>query len=162
MLQATMHHPEPRVRREVVVALGQVSPALARPLLLEMLNEADTRMFTSVLHQLAAVRDPGVARVLVGYLCDPKFEQRSGEERRAVYAAVAGVGTDDILPELEAELVKGAPWPFTGDDEHRLAVARCIARIGTVRALEALQRGAESRRPSVRQVCLEGLRSVRG
>lgn len=162
MLEATMRHPEPRVRREVIAALGQVSPARARGLLLGMLTEADSRMFASVLHQLAAVRDAEVARVLAGYLRDPKFEQRSGEERRAVYAAIAAAGTDDILPDLEAELVKGGTWPFTGDDEHRLAVARCIARFGTIRALDVLQRGAESRRPSIRQVCLDALRSVRG
>jgi HEAT repeat protein len=162
MLEAPMRHPEPRVRREVVAALGQVSAPVARPLLLEMLNEGDSRLFASILHQLAASRDADVARVLAGYLRDPKFEQRSGEERRAVYAALAGAGTDDILPDLEAELVKGGAWPFTGDDEHRFAVARCIARLGTVRAIEALQRGAASRRPSVRQACVEALRSVRG
>jgi hypothetical protein len=162
LLKTAIRHPEPRVRREVVVALGQVSPAQARPLLMEMLEDADSRLFCSILHQLASQRDTEIARLVLGYLREPGFEQRPGEERRAIYAALASSGTDDVLIDLEAELVKtSGAWPSRGAEEHRLAMARCVARLGTPRALAVLERGAEAKRPGLRQACAEALRTVR-
>lgn len=160
MLRAALRNPEPRVHREVVAALGQANPDLARPLLLELLPGADSRLFASILHQLAIGRDTEIARLLVGLLRDAAFEQRPAEEKRAVYAALATAGTDEVLTELEAELIKGG-WPTRGADDHRLAIARSIARIGTVQARAVLERGAQSKRPNVRQVCAEALRSMR-
>src|SRR5438477_525778 len=128
MLKTVIRHPEPRVRREVVAALGQLSPEIGHPLLIEMLDDAEPRLFCSILHQLSSRRDTEVARLVLRYVQDPAFEQRPGEERRAIYAALATTGTDDVLTDLEGELVKGGGWPSRSGDEHRAAVARCVAR----------------------------------
>lgn len=159
LLRTAMRHRDPRVRREVVAALGQVDPATARPMLLELVPGADTRLFCSILHQLSFERDPATARMLIGYLQDAAFEQRPDDEKRAIYAALAAVGTDDVLPELEAELAKWN-WLSRGIDAHRQAIARCVARVGTVRARALLERGVGSKRAAVREVCAEALRSV--
>jgi len=161
LLRTAMRHRDPRVRREVAAALGQVDPATARPLLLELVPGADTRLFCSILHQLSFERDTPTARLLIGYLQDPSFEHRVEDEKRAIYAALAAVGTDDVLPELEAELAKGN-WLSRGLDAHRQAIARCIARLGTVRACALLERGVASKRAALREVCAEALRSVHG
>ncbi|MEO5617639.1 MAG: HEAT repeat domain-containing protein, partial [Candidatus Eisenbacteria bacterium] len=44
LLQTAARHADPRVRQEVVAALGQVDARLARPLLIRMLDGADTRL----------------------------------------------------------------------------------------------------------------------
>lgn len=156
LLQVALRHAEPRVRQEVAAALGQVEPKLARPLLVRMLDGADTRMFCSVLHQLSAERDPGVARLLLGYLQDPGFEQRASEEKHAIYSALSATGGDEVVPELDAELMKGN-WFSRNQEAHRQAVARCVARIGTPLAKEVLERGAQSRRGPVRKACEDAL-----
>jgi HEAT repeat protein len=156
LLRSTLSHPEPRVRQEAVAAIGQVDPALARPILLKALGNADTRMFCAVLHQLSAARDIGTARVLMGYLLDPHFDQRPQEERRAIYSALSGVASDEVVPELEAELMKGN-WFARGQEAHRQAVARVLARIGTTAARNVLQRGALSKRPPVRKACEDAI-----
>jgi hypothetical protein len=161
LLRTAMRHRDPRVRREVAAALGQVDPATARPLLLELLPGADSRLFCSILHQMSFERDTPTARLLVGYLQDSSFEHRAEDEKRAIYAALAAVGTDDVLPELEAELAKGH-WLSRGIDAHRQEIARCIARVGTVRACALLERGVASKRAALREVCAEALRSVHG
>jgi hypothetical protein len=94
------------------------------------------------------------------YLQQEKFPERPPEERRAIYAAVASVGGNEIVPDLEAELLK-ANW-FDRDQEiHRHNVARCLARVGTPRAREALERAANSKRPPVRQAAQAGLALLR-
>jgi hypothetical protein len=159
MLRGALHHGDPRVRHEVVTALGTVAPAVARPMLTELLSGADSRLFCAILARLGGERDTATARMLVGYLQSTTFEQRPDEEKRAIYNALSATGTDDVLPELELELVKGN-WMSRGLETHRAAIARCIARIGTPRARILLERGAESKRATVRAACLEVLKRL--
>jgi hypothetical protein len=156
LLETAMRHPEPRVRQEVIAALGQADPEQARPLLLGMLANADVRSFCSVLHQLSVARDPRTAGTLMGYMQDPLFEQRPLEVRRALYSALAATGGDEVVPDLEQELHKGN-WFSRYQEAHRQAVARCIARIGTPAARTVLERGARSKRAPVRKACLDAL-----
>jgi hypothetical protein len=156
LLETAMRHPEPRVRQEVIAALGQADPAQARSLLLEALDGADARTFCSVLHQLSVARDERTAGVLVRHLLDPLFEQRPLEVRRAIYSALAATGGDAIIPDLEQELHKGN-WFSRYQEAHRQAVARCVARIGTPHARAVLERGARSKRAPVRKACADAL-----
>ena len=156
LLETAMRHPEPRVRQEVIAALGQADSEQARPLLVGMLEGADARTFCSVLHQLSVARDERTARVLVGHLLDPAFEQHALEVRRAIYSALAATGGDEIVPDLEQELHKGN-WFSRYQEAHRQAVARCIARIGTPHARAVLERGARSKRAPVRKACADAL-----
>jgi hypothetical protein len=156
LLRTALKHPEPRVRYEVVAALGQVEPAAARPVLLKALEGADTRLFCAVLHQLSAQRDSGVARLLLGYLRHEAFEQRPGEERRAIYSTLSAVAGEEAVSELEAELLKGN-WFARGQEAHRQSVARVLARIGGAAARLVLERGALSKRGPVRKACEDAL-----
>ena len=159
LLQVALRHEDMRVRAEVINALQQTDLRLARPLLIRSLEGADTRLFCQVLHQLSVARDPATARYVFAYLQQERFPERPAEERRAIYAALASIGADEIVPELEAELLK-ANWFDREQEIHRHAVARCLGRIATPRAREALARAAASKRPPVRQAALAGLASL--
>ena len=156
LLQVAGRHPEPRVRQEVVAALAQVEPERARPALLPMLESADTRVFCSVLHQLSLARDPATATRILALLQAESFENRPIEEKRSIYSALSTVSGDEVLPALEAELHKGG-WFQRSSDQHRAAVARCIARIGTPAAREILEAGVRSRRGPLKKACEDAL-----
>jgi HEAT repeat protein len=156
MLRAVSRHPEARVRVEVVNALKKVEGRYARPVLTDMLQQADARMFTAILHQLSQERDPATAQMLLAMVLDPEFEARAVEEKRAIYSALSTTAGDEVMPELEGELHKGN-WFTRVNETHRQAIARCIARIGTPLAREALEGGARSRRGPVRKACEDAL-----
>jgi HEAT repeat protein len=160
LLQVASRNPDPRVRLEVVQALGRVEPRLARPLLLRLLDGADTRMFCVVLHQLSAHKDPGLARLLVGMLQDPAFQARPQDERHAVYSALAAIGGDEVVHDLETELHQGN-WFARGAEAHRQSVARILARIGTPSARLVVERGAQSKRGPVRKACEDAMGGLR-
>ena len=61
-----------------------------------------------------------------------------------------------MVHELEAELLKGN-WFARGQEAHRQAVARVLARIGSDAAKMVLQRGALSKRGPVRKACEDAL-----
>jgi hypothetical protein len=120
-----------------------------------MLEGADARMFCSILHQLSAERDAEVARLMLGFLRDAQFEQRSPEEQRAIFTTLGATGGDAEAAEREAELLKGS-W-FARFDLYRQQVARVLARIGTPLAREILERNATSKRSVVRKACEDAL-----
>jgi HEAT repeat protein len=157
MLQVAARHPDPRVRVEVVAALGQCDAEQTRPVLMGMLEGADARMFCSILHQLGGRRDPQTGKLMVLLLQDPQFEQRTAEEQRAILSTLGSAGGDEIVADLEAELLKGS-W-FARYDSHRGHVARTLARIGTPLAHEVLSRHVNSKRIAVRKACEDALRS---
>jgi HEAT repeat protein len=158
LLASAVRYPDPRVTAEVVRALQGIELRLARPVLIKALEGADTKLFCLILHQLSAARDPAVARYVTAFLAQERFLQRPVEERRAVYAAVASTGGDEVVPDLEKE-INGGNWFDREQEVHRHAVARCLARIGTPRAQAALEAGAQSRRAPVRQACTAALQS---
>jgi hypothetical protein len=161
MLDGALRHGDVRVRQEAVAALGQADHRLARPLLLRMLDTPDPKLFSMVLHQLSAERDPSTARLLLVMLQDPEFEQRTPEARRAVYSALSSTGGDEVLPELEGELHRTS-WFSKAQETHRQAIARIIARIGTPLARLILERGAQSRRGPVKKACQDAMGGLNG
>jgi HEAT repeat protein len=158
LLATAVRYPDPRVAAEVVAALQGVELRLARPVLIKALEGAETKLFCLILQQLSAARDPAVARYVTAFLTQERFLERSAVERRAVYAAVASTGGDEVVQELD-EAMNGGNWFDRDQEVHRHAVARCLVRIGTPRALAALEAGTRSRRAPVRQACTTALQS---
>jgi hypothetical protein len=155
-LQAAIRHPNPRVRAEAVQALRTSDARLAKPLLLPVLHTLDTRLFCQALQKLGEARDPQVSETMLAMMVAPEFDQRPTEEKHAIYATLGASGGDEVIPELEAELLKGS-WFERVNEAHRLTVARCLARIGTPLARMVLENGAKSKRAQVRDVCVEVL-----
>ena len=152
-LQAVADHPESRVRREIVAALGQVESDSSRPILMNMLKNADAQLFTTILQQLAMDEDDGIAMMLLEFLRADSFAVRSTAEQRALYMALATRG-EAVLPALEAELFESGGLFSRRPDSNRQAIALCIARIATPQARAILERGARSNRAPIRKACL--------
>ena len=124
---------------------------MARPILIGLLANSESRLFSTILHQLSLASDPIVAQRLVEMLRDDGFVDRADDEKRAVYFALASQG-DEVLHALEEELERGGLFA-RGLDAHWRAVARCIDRIGTPAARDVLERGSHSSRAGVRKAC---------
>jgi hypothetical protein len=152
-LQAVADHPESRVRREIVAALGQVDPDASRPILMNMLKNADAQLFTTILHQLAMDEDDAIAMMLLELLRADSFAARSTAEQRALFMALATRG-EAVLPALEAELFEGGGLFSRRQDANRQSIALCIARIASPQARAILERGARSNRAPIRKACL--------
>ena len=160
LLRGAAKHHDPRVRREVVTALQRVKREDARPLLLDMLGHAESRLFAAVLQQLATGPDSEIAGRMLEAMAEESFRERPEEERRAIVQAIAVTGGESALSLLEGHLNHGN-WFQRGNETLRSAAALCLARIGTAGAREILERGAASRRGEVARACRAALATVR-
>ena len=121
---------------------------------MELLEGADTRTFCTVLQHLSSERNAAVARRVFEFVRRDDFERRPSVEKRAAYFALADAAGDDLVAELEEEMLKGG---WFQREEHRVSLARCLARMGTPASREALERGTHSRRGAIRRASEEGL-----
>jgi len=156
-LTTAAHHPELRVRRQVVLALGSVSPAERRPLVAEQLDSDDPRLLSAALNMLARDDDPEVGRQILARITAPSFERRRETSQHALFAALAEVADDSMVPALD-ELLRAGGW-FAQPTYTRSAAALILCRIGTDRALAVLETGLRDRSEAVRNACLEAMDS---
>jgi hypothetical protein len=155
LLRLASEHNEVRVRRAVVQSLGALPLELRAPILLKQLNTRDAQLLASALGMLTRVRDARVARAILAHIQKPDFASRSEENKRALFGALAEVADDDAVPSIERLLHEGG-W-FARRTVERSAAARTLRRIGTERALTALEVGLRSKSEAVRAVCLEAM-----
>jgi HEAT repeat protein len=155
LLRAVSHHPEPRVRRQLVQALGSVPAEDRNRLLLEQLDGHDTQLLAAALNMLTREKDPRIARAILTLIEAPDFESRDEDHQRALFGALGDIAEDSAVPALEALLHRGG-W-FARRTLQRVAAARTLRRIGTPNAMAALEAGVRARSEAVRAACLEAL-----
>ena len=122
----------------------------ARPLLLQLLDTDDARVFCGALHRLSASRDPEVALRVLEHVRAPGFAERAADEQRALLSALGATGDDTLLPAL-AELLDPAKKPSPAHAGILHGLALCAARIATPAATELLQRAQRSRWQATRE-----------
>src|SRR5258706_14976876 len=155
LLRSACLHPDLRVRRQAVQALGNVPLDDRLPLLLEQLETDDSQLLGSVLSLLTRERDERVARALLDQVMAPAFETRSENSRRALFGALGEVAGDEAVPALEAQLMKGG-W-FARRSFERSAAARALERIGTPRAVSVLEAGLRAPSEAVRSAGMDAM-----
>jgi hypothetical protein len=155
LLQTVSRHPEPRVRRQLVQALGSLSTEERNPMLIEQLNTRDQQLLAAVLNILTRERDPRTVRTILACIAAPDFESRDESNQRALFSALGEIADDDAVPALEALLNKGG-W-FARRTLQRVAAARTLRRIGTPMAMAALEAAVRTRSEAVRAAALEAL-----
>ncbi len=155
LLRTVSRHPEPRVRRQLVQALGSLSPEERSPMLIEQLDTNDPQLLAAALNVLTRERDARAVRAILASVAAPDFESRDVNIQRALFGALAEMADDGAVPVLETLLNKGG-W-FARRTFQRTAAARTLCRIGTPNAVAALEAGLRSRSEAVRAAALEAL-----
>ncbi len=155
MLARAARHVDARVRRAVVQALGQVSPARRVPILVSQLDTPDPQLLSAALAMLLRTPDARATEAILGRISAVDFESRPAEMRVALLGALADVTDERAVPALEAMLHRGG-W-FARRTPERSAAADTLARIGTPVAVEVLRAGLHARSEAVRAACHEAL-----
>ena len=155
MLANTAHHPDMRVRRSMVHALGQSPVPLRLPLLLELLDSTDAQTVSATLAMLGRGSDPRVTAALLDFVTAPDFEKRPDEVKVALVGALGEAASPAVVPVLEQLLQQGG-W-FARRTAERSAAAQALARIGTPAALAIVQAGLQSRSEAIRVSCQDAL-----
>jgi HEAT repeat protein len=155
LLRTVAHHPDARVRRQLVQTLGALPAEERTPLLLAQLDTRDAQLLASALNILTREKSPEVMQAILACIEAPDFESRDEGSQRALFGALAEIADDRAVQTLERLLHEGG-W-FARRTFQRVAAARTLRRIGTPAAMAVLESGVRARSEAVRAACLEAL-----
>ena len=157
MLRGAALHPDLRVKRAVVQALGGVSRAERTPVLMTLLGAKDSQLFSAVLNMLTRDKNPRVTRALFDKVASPDFNDMSELNQRALFNALFEVADEDLIDPLQQLLTQGL-W-LSRPSLAGIGAARALRRIGTDKAIAVLEAGLRSRNEAVSSACLDALSS---
>lgn len=155
LLAGAARHPDARVRRTVVHALGQAPPAKRVPMLIGLLESTDGQTVSAALTMLARDADRRMTAALLERVSAPGFEARPDDVKIALVAALGDATGEEVVATLEQILHRGG-W-FARRAPERTAAAFALARIGTPAARAVLQAGLHARADAIRASCQEAL-----
>lgn len=155
LLRIASRHPEPRVRRQVVQALGGVPADQRLSILLSQLDTRDPQLLSATLNMLARDRRPRALKALLERFAAPNFEYAPEWVMRSYLHTLWDWVDNGCVPLLAGLLERGgwmaAPSPV------RTGSARLLHQIGTEAAAAALEHGLRSRNPAVRDASMQAM-----
>jgi HEAT repeat protein len=158
-IQKAFNHEEVRVRREAVQALGLIGGPKAVSLLVKALTNEDARIRSMAAINLGKVGKKAGLVPLLEVIQSKEFQKKEPEEIRVFFDAIGMVGSNESIPVLQ-QLLERKSWFGRGKmDEIRIGAAQALAMIGTPEAKAILMSGKDSKEESIRDACLQALRS---
>jgi len=153
------NHEENRVRREAIQALGLIGGSKAVGLLVKAVTDNDVRIRCMAAINLGKVGKEAGLIPLLEVVQSKDFYKREPVEIKAFFNAIGMSGSNEAVPILE-QLLERRSWFGRGTtDEMRLGAARAMAMIGTPDAKAILEEGRRSKDESIRDACVQALRS---
>jgi HEAT repeat protein len=158
-IQKAFNHEEVRVRREAVQALGLIGGPKAVSLLVKALTNEDARIRSMAAINLGKVGKKAGLVPLLEVIQSKEFQKKEPEEIKVFFDAIGMVGSNESIPVLQ-QLLERKSWFGRGKmDEIRIGAAQALAMIGTPEAKAILMSGKDSKEESIRDACLQALRS---
>ena len=153
------NHEEIRVRREAIQALGLIGGSKAVGLLVKAVTDNDVRIRCMAAINLGKVgKDAGLIPLLE-VVQSKDFYKREPVEIKAFFNAIGMSGSNEAVPVLQ-QLLERKSWFGRGTtDEIRIGAANAMAMIGTPDAKILLEEGKNSKDDSIRDACIQALRS---
>ncbi len=159
-LVATVRHPDIRVRREAVKALGELKSTAAVPTLNESFGDDDSLVRRLSAKALSDIGSEEARKCLLDKLLDKGFGERDFEERKEFYGALARWTGGEVMEHLRKILSRRPFFRKTRDDEDKACAAYCLGLMGSPDAKSLLQGLQDSKIPLVRDHVVEALRTI--
>jgi hypothetical protein len=158
-IQRAMNHEDIRVRREAIQALGLIGGPKAVGLLVKSLTDNDVRIRCMAAINLGKVGKKAGLVPLLEVVQSKDFYKREPAEIKAFFNAIGMVGSNEAVPVLQ-QLLERKSWFGRGKtDEIRIGAANAMAMVGTPEARVILEEGKNSKDESIRDACIQALKS---
>jgi len=158
-LQKAFNHGETRVRREAIQAFGLIGGSKAVGVLIRALTDADIRIRAMAAINLGKVGKTTGLASLLEIVQSKEFPKKDPTEIKAFFDAIGMVGSNEVTPVLEELLERKSFFGRGKMDEMRIGAANALAMIGTPEAKAVLEAGRNSKDESIRNACLQAIRS---
>jgi hypothetical protein len=162
LLPMLIQHSDPLIRKEAIAILRNYKSPKAFRMLFNLLGDPSEDIRLLGLRILATVGDRDIARQLVEISEDPLFAERSMQERKAYYHAIAKIVGDDFVPYLSEMLLKKNWFGRKDINDQYQCATYALGVVGSTRARSALEEAIRNGNKSVRRFSELVLRQLEG
>jgi len=138
-LSRLIGHPEPRVRKEVLLLLEAMPDPRAKSLLVGFLRDASGEMRLRAIQGVALAKTGAAFRPLADMIAAKEFEGRDFRERVALSKALGAVGPDRAIPIFRGMLMKKYRFSKAREKEAVICAVAGLRKAGTEAALMLLR-----------------------
>ena len=153
-----MQHKDAKIRKEVLHALDMIEDPRTNDLLIKVISDPDLSNRLFAVRILSKRKAKQALEPLLSMLPSKEFETKELQEKKEIFDAIAKIGGDEAVPQLQRFLKKG--WSLfknAGAEEMGLCAAFALQRIGSPSAVEALREGSGSSSKAIREACVRAL-----
>lgn len=156
----TVRHPDSRVRREAIKAIGELKNPLALQLLKDCLNDYDSNIRKTAVRALGNFGSETAKRIIIEKMVDRDFLSRDFDEKKEFYEALSKWNDDEIRDFLLRILKKRVFFKKARHVENKACAAYCLGFIGKREDLSVLERLRDSKDNLLREYANFAIRKI--
>jgi len=157
-IEGLLLHEDVRVRIEVVHCIAELGNGESDILMQRCLRDPERVVRTVAAKKLGHLGGSRAASSLVECILEKSFLKRLFDEKWVFFEALGHAGSDETVPILEKLIGKGSILHSVETAEMKRCAAATLARIGTPKAVQVLEKYARTARGDQRKACMEALR----
>jgi len=147
----TLTHPELKVRREAIKALGELKSPLALQPLKELLDDQDNSLRKASADALGRIGSEAARKILLERISEKRFVKRDFEEKKEFYEVLSRLNDREVADLMLRQIGKRSFFRKSRNDENRACAAYCLGLMGIRDALPLLHRMKDSRNKLLRE-----------
>ncbi len=139
-LTTAVRHPDKRVRKEAIRALGEMGSGDVLHILKGCLSDPDESVRITTVRAVGLIRTPLSKKILVDEIAEKSFREKSFNEKKEFFEVLSRWKDGDVIDLLVKILRRRAFFKRMKNDETRAAAAYCLGLMGVVNAMDHLIR----------------------
>lgn len=155
-----VHHREPGVRKEVLLYLAGINEAKAKSCMIEFLRDKESALRINALNALAGSGFREALNPIMEIAVSKDFEKRNMSEKKAVFEALGGLGSDQVVPMFRNMLMKRYWFKKEREKEQTFLAVSGLRRVRTDAAIKTLEEAGARKKGKIREIITQALKSA--
>ena len=159
-LKPLIHHPDLRIRKEIITSLIKIPGPESGSVLILFLEDEDKGIRSLACMGLTKRKEKGAFEVLTNLLKNVEFKDKSPDEKKRLLESYAAIGENDAIFLLTKMINKRSWLKRDKHNETRVFAIRALGSIDSAEAKEALITLSKKRNKILRKTCEDALRRM--
>ena len=164
LVRELMYYPDPQVKGQVIKLLVHIGNDEAAGLLVDLLDDDDTHIRLKTLSAVEEMGHPLVTARVTSLAFDEGLELKSMEEQERIYRTLGKLAGEEILPLVEASILRKRTllFGFKGPDRRKKILAiRALEQIHNTESMNLLVKLANDRDKTIKKMAQRALKSLK-
>jgi HEAT repeat protein len=147
----TLTHPEVKVRKEAIKALGELKSPVALHPLKELLYDPDHSLRKASADAIGRIGSEAAKKMLIEKISEKRFAKKDFEERKEFYEVLSRWNDKEVSEHMLRQIRKRSFFRRSRNDENRACAAYSLGLMGIQDALPLLHKMKESKNKLLRE-----------